>query len=104
MGFLRMGCQRVGQNPRRCVAALANREIVQVRVVEDQDVVRAQDHLGQGLGVVSPGDVAEREPVFDDAPERDVEPPHLFGAFGRVAADQMHEFDEELAVLRAPPR
>jgi len=61
--------QCVCEQARRVECAFAEREVVQVGVVEDQDVVRPDDQLGEGLGVVAPGDVPLREPGFDDARE-----------------------------------
>ena len=79
------------------MAALANREVVQVRVVEDQHVVGAEDHLGEGLRVVAPRDVAEGEAVLDDAAEGRVQASNLVRALGGVAADEVHELDEILS-------
>ena len=51
------------------MGAFANREVVQVRVVEDEGVVGAEDHLGERLGIVATRDVALGEPVLDEARE-----------------------------------
>ena len=100
-GFLLgAGRQQIRQDPGRRVGALANREVVQVRVVEHQHVVRAEDRLGERLRLVATRDVALGETVLDDPEQRRVQTLPLLGALGRIAADQVDQLHQEVAVVR----